>query len=430
MRRRSPGLPCQAGSRKRRSRLGGSVAERPTAIFASSRPRPAPRRAGTSGRTARRATSLAASETGSIVASGPRAASVSTASRPAAALRGSSSRPRPLRATRPPDAVVGLAATLAPDVLRDADLALEDLARRAHGERVDEVDDARVLVGGHALLGEGADGVRVGLRAVLEDDRRRDLLAHLLVRHADDRGLRDRGVLVEDLLDLARVDVVAAADDHVLLAVDDEEVAVLVDLGHVARVEPAVAHDLLRGVVAVPVALHEVVAADGDLADLALAHLLAVLVDRLHLHALDRGADRAGLALAVGVVEGRDRRGLRQPVALEDLAAEGLLEAAQHLDRERRAARDAQPQARRVVVVALGVVEDRVVHRRDALEDRHAVAVDGLQRLAGVEPRDQVEAGAAPDRRVERTRLPEGVEERQRPENHVVLRDLGERARG
>jgi hypothetical protein len=47
-------------------------------------------------------------------------------------------------------------------------------------------------------------------------------------------------VLVEDLLDLARVDVVAAADDHVLLAVDDEEVAVLVDAGHVARVEPAV----------------------------------------------------------------------------------------------------------------------------------------------------------------------------------------------
>jgi hypothetical protein len=42
-------------------------------------------------------------------------------------------------------------------------------------------------------------------------------------------------VLVEDLLDLARVHVVAAADDHVLLAVDDEEVAVLVDARHVAE---------------------------------------------------------------------------------------------------------------------------------------------------------------------------------------------------
>jgi hypothetical protein len=60
-------------------------------------------------------------------------------------------------------------------------------------------------------------------------------------------------VLVEDLLDLARVDVVAAADDHLLLAVDDEEVAVVVDLAHVAGAEPAVVvEDLLGGVLACP----------------------------------------------------------------------------------------------------------------------------------------------------------------------------------
>ena len=48
------------------------------------------------------------------------------------------------------------------------------------------------------------------------------------------------GMLVEHLLDLARVDVVAAADDHVLLAVDDVEVAVLVLAADVAGGEPAV----------------------------------------------------------------------------------------------------------------------------------------------------------------------------------------------
>jgi hypothetical protein len=42
-------------------------------------------------------------------------------------------------------------------------------------------------------------------------------------------------VLEQHLLDLARVDVVAAADDEVLLAVDDEEVAVLVHVGQVAE---------------------------------------------------------------------------------------------------------------------------------------------------------------------------------------------------
>ena len=56
-----------------------------------------------------------------------------------------------------------------------------------------------------------------------------------------------RGVVVERLLDLPRVDVVAAADDHVLHAVDDEEVAVLVAVAEVAGVEPAAPHGLGGG---------------------------------------------------------------------------------------------------------------------------------------------------------------------------------------
>ena len=111
-------------------------------------------------------------------------------------------------------------------------------------------------------------------------------------------------------------------------------------------------------------------ALDEDLADLALRDLVAVVVDDLHLDAGDRRADRARLALAVGVVERRDRRGLGQAVALEHLAAERLLEAAQDLDRHRRAARGADAQRRDVDVVAVGVVQQRAVHRRHALEDR------------------------------------------------------------
>ena len=44
----------------------------------------------------------------------------------------------------------------------------------------------------------------------------------------------------EDFLDLARVDIRAAADDQVLLAVRNVEVAVLVQEAHVTRVVPAV----------------------------------------------------------------------------------------------------------------------------------------------------------------------------------------------
>jgi hypothetical protein len=46
-------------------------------------------------------------------------------------------------------------------------------------------------------------------------------------------------VFVQGALDLDRVDVLAAADEHVLLAVDDEEEAVGIDAGDVAGVKPA-----------------------------------------------------------------------------------------------------------------------------------------------------------------------------------------------
>ena len=62
----------------------------------------------------------------------------------------------------------------------------------------------------------------------------------------------------EPLLDLDAVDVLAAADDHVLLAVGDEEEALVVEVADVAGVEPAVGVDRLGGGLGlVPVAGHE-----------------------------------------------------------------------------------------------------------------------------------------------------------------------------
>ena len=110
-------------------------------------------------------------------------------------------------------------------------------------------------------------------------------------------------MLVEHLLDLARVDVVAAADDQVLLAVDDVEVAVLVGAGHVAAVEPAAAHRLRGRLGLLPVALHDVVAADQDLADLALLDRVVALVDHPHLYAFDRLPIEPGLRSRPGWLE-------------------------------------------------------------------------------------------------------------------------------
>src|SRR5664279_1062348 len=106
-------------------------------------------------------------------------------------------------------------------------------------------------------------------------------------------------MLVEHLLDLPGVHVVTGPDDHVLLAVDDEVVAVLVLGGQITGGEPAVFHHRRGGLRPLPVTLHHVVAADADLADLTAGYLATFVVDQPHRDAPDRGADRAGLALPV-----------------------------------------------------------------------------------------------------------------------------------
>ena len=63
-------------------------------------------------------------------------------------------------------------------------------------------------------------------------------LAVQFVGLADHSGFAHRRVLVEHLLDDARVDVHAVDVDHVLLAVDDAEVAVVVLGAEIAGAEP------------------------------------------------------------------------------------------------------------------------------------------------------------------------------------------------
>src|SRR5437763_10263911 len=69
-----------------------------------------------------------------------------------------------------------------------------------------------------------------------------------------------------------------------------------------------------------------------------LRDLVVVTVHNPHPDVPDGRADRAGPALPAGEVERGDRRGFRQAVAFQHRDAERLLEPAQHLDRQGRAA--------------------------------------------------------------------------------------------
>ena len=93
------------------------------------------------------------------------------------------------------------------------------------------------LYDGQALVGERAQlllELGSGLDAVGRLDDGLDLLAPVGVGDAEHGDVADLRVGEELALDLGRVDVHAAADDHVDLAVAEEQVAVLVELADVA----------------------------------------------------------------------------------------------------------------------------------------------------------------------------------------------------
>ena len=72
--------------------------------------------------------------------------------------------------------------------------------------------------------------------------------------------------------------------------------------------------------------------------------------------------------------------------------------------------------------LAVGMVQQRVIHGRDALEERDPVALDDLERLDRIEAREHRQARAVVDRRVQAAGLAERVEQRQRAEDHVLRR--------
>ena len=90
------------------------------------------------------------------------------------------------------------------------------------------------------------------------------------------------------------------------------------------------------------------------------------------------------------MIERGRRRTLGKPIALENGAAKSFFEIGEDLHRQRRTAGDTGPQtARRLGAGLVCHAEQRRIHRRHALEHRDAVALDHLESLARIEPRDQ-----------------------------------------
>ncbi len=100
----------------------------------------------------------------------------------------------------------------------------------------------------------------------------------------------------QGLLQFERRDIFAAAYDDVLSAIDDQNIAIFVDGGHVAGMEPSSAQGLGGGFRLVPVAQHYTVAAGDNLAN-GLAIVGHVLVRGVHDANLHAGNGVAGARL-------------------------------------------------------------------------------------------------------------------------------------
>ena len=137
---------------------------------------------------------------------------------------------------------IGLKMQLIRTLRRRRDALLRELAQRVavdlvgRGERqfVDEPDEARVLIGRRVLQRVLLDRVLGRLVAGLRDDEGDRLGALDVVVDRHHHRLPDVGMLLQHALDVGRIDVLAAGDEHVVGAADEIVEAVLVAAEHVA----------------------------------------------------------------------------------------------------------------------------------------------------------------------------------------------------
>ena len=97
----------------------------------------------------------------------------------------------------------------------------------------------RTLIARHFLT-ECVDIVLGAGHAFLYGYNSGSYFAETLVRQTDNSNVLDSGMSSEEVLYLNGVEILAAADDNVLFAVNEVDEAVLVLLSHISGEEPAV----------------------------------------------------------------------------------------------------------------------------------------------------------------------------------------------
>ena len=218
-----------------------------------------------------------------------------------------------------------------------------------------------------------------------------DRLTPLLARDAEHRGLVDVRVELQRGFDLGRVDVHAARDDHVLLSITDEEVALVIAVGDIAHGLPALPVVGEEAIVLLVVVVEDRRAADEELARVVRPRpgdLPAVVVEQANLDQRRRLPARSRLPQLVLRLEDAVHAQLGGSVHLPQRVGRkvGQIEV---LEREGPGGGVGDHALHgRSVVAALHLIRQRADHadgrgRREG--GRHAVAVDQAQPVLRIE---------------------------------------------
>mmetsp|Transcript_32533 Transcript_32533/g.62694 ORF Transcript_32533/g.62694 Transcript_32533/m.62694 type:complete len:254 (+) Transcript_32533:597-1358(+) len=164
------------------------------------------------------------------------------------------------------------------------------------------------------------------------------------MRHTDDSAFKDTVLRIQQKLNLFGIDVVAARNDQILVATDDVQISILVELTQIARDEKAVFAQFLGCFLGhLPIPFKDVRATHLDLANVPLGKgRPGGAVRNLDLDPRQREAHCACAALPlIGV--GGVHIGFRHAIALKDTVTGSLFKLHMRFRQQWRAARDEQP---------------------------------------------------------------------------------------
>ena len=222
--------------------------------------------------------------------------------------------------------------------------------------------------------------VRRKIRVLARNDPSANDLAVPFVGHAEDLRRLNIRMAKQEILDLFRKNVLAAANDHVFHASDDAAVPLVVEHADIARMHPAVANAFIRQFRLAPVAAHHGIPARAEFAFLPRRRGSTAFVDNFDLKMRMNPANGGNFLFnrVVSMRLKRDRSGLRHSVADRNLAHVHFVDDSSHdFDRARRARHDSRSQRRQVAVAVSDQFENVHEHRGDAVKPGAADARQG-----------------------------------------------------